>query len=200
MRLLDLLFPPRADEYALRAVSPDTFLAFVMPRVVPETRPETVTLLPFNEPVVRAAIHEAKYHGSDKAFIYLGTALADYLRGADDIKRPVIIPIPLGSGRRAERGFNQVEEIAKRTGAELGIPLDTELLVRTHETASQVSLPREARKQNMQGAFAATRHADPAFTYILIDDVITTGATLQAAVDALTAAGATHLIPLALAH
>jgi predicted amidophosphoribosyltransferase len=52
----------------------------------------------------------------------------------------------------------------------------------------------------MRGAFGATHSADPALTYILIDDVITTGATLQAAVDALTSAGASHIIPLALAH
>ena len=198
--ILDFLFPPRVDEITLRTVSLDTFLTLVAPCVVPATRPETVILLPFSEPVVRATIHEAKYHGSDTAFTYLAAALADYLRDADDIKRPIIVSVPLGRERRKERGFNQVEEIAKRVCGELGIILDADLLSRTRETISQVSLPRTAREENMRDAFRATRPADPALTYILVDDVITTGATLQAAVDALASAGASHIIPLALAH
>lgn len=200
MRLFDFLFPPRVDELALRGVSTDDFLAFMTPRLVPYTRPETVALLPFNEVRVRAAIHEAKYHGSARAFEFLAVALAEYLRDADDTRKPIIVPIPLGKARYRERGFNQVEEIAKRAAGELGIVLDTTLLMRTRETVSQVSLPRREREENMRGAIGSQHPADPAYTYIVLDDVITTGATLQAAVDALKEAGADHIIPLALAH
>ncbi len=201
MRLLDFLFPPRVDETALRQVSLDEFLALLAPKLVPETRPGTVILFSFGDSRVRAAIHEAKYHGNARAFTFLASALAEYLRDADDgFRKPIIIPVPLGKERRKERGFNQVEEVARRAVRELSIAIDTELLVRTRETTSQVSLPREKREENMRGAFRATRRADPARTYIVIDDVITTGATLQAAVDALKGAGALHIIPLALAH
>lgn len=202
MHLFDFLFPPRVDEVTLRDVSVDAFLAFVVPKIVPETRPETVVLLPFNNPSVRAAIHEAKYHGSAHAFTLLATALVEYLRDADDgLRKPLIVPMPLGKGRQKERGFNQVEEIAKRAATLLGGALiDATLLERTRETTSQVSLPRHAREENMRGAFKATHRADPSHTYILIDDVLTTGATLQAAIDALKEAGAEHIIPLALAH
>ena len=197
--LLDFLFPPRADEKAVRDLSPDEFVALVSPRLVPETRPGTVILLSFGDARVRAAIHEAKYHGSAHAFELLAAALAEYLRDADDVghRKSYIIPVPLGKMRRKERGFNQVEEIAKRLG---GATVDATLLERTRETVSQVSLQREKREENMRGAFGAAHPADPACTYILIDDVITTGATLQAAIDALQKAGATHIIPLALAH
>ena len=78
--------------------------------------------------------------------------------------------------------------------------IDATSLVRTRETISQVSLAREKREENMRGAFRAAHSIDPSHTYIVIDDVITTGATLQAAVDALKEAGAVHIIPLALAH
>lgn len=199
MRFLDFLFPPRVDEIALRRTTADDFLAQAAPRLVEETRPGTVVLFAF--PAVRAAVHEAKYHGSERAFRLLGAALADYLQDADEASRsPVIVPVPLGNARRRERGFNQVEEIARRAARELGIAVDATLLERTRETVSQVSLPRHAREENMRGAFGAARPADPAHTYIVVDDVITTGATLQAAVDALKEAGAEHIVPLALAH
>ncbi|MFA7302267.1 MAG: phosphoribosyltransferase family protein [Candidatus Paceibacterota bacterium] len=201
-RLLDLLFPPRTDEAVLRTVSPDHFLALVAPRLVEYTHPETTALLPFHNLAVRAALHEAKYHGSTKAFTLLGLALAEYLLDGDDLGRTtsniVVIPVPLGRARQKERGFNQVEKMLKYSG--LALKIDPGFLVRTRETTSQVSLPREKRMANMRGAFAATRSADPSYTYIVIDDVITTGATLQAAIDALKEAGAENTVSLALAH
>ena len=202
--LFDLLFPPRTDEAALRDISDDDFLTLLIPRLIPETRPGTVALLPYSDSRVRSAIHEAKYHGSEHAFKLLASALGDYLRDADDVgfRKPHIclVPVPLGKERRKERGFNQTEEIAKRAAKEIGITIDTTLLVRTRETVSQVSLPREQREENLRGAFRGAHPADPTHTYILVDDVITTGATLQAAIGALTSAGASHIIPLALAH
>ncbi len=200
MRFLDFLFPPRVDETALRDVSTDTFLALINARLVSGTIPNAVALLPFSDVRVRAAVHEAKYHGDERAFELLAAALIEYVRDTDEgFRKPVIVPVPLGRKRRMERGFNQAEEIARRTGEELGIAVDATLLQRTRETASQVSLPRQKRKENMRGAFSAA-HVLPSHTYIVVDDVITTGATLQAAVDALKEAGAEHIVPLALAH
>lgn len=210
MRFLDFLFPPRSDEDILRGVSDDEFLAHIAPRLVAETRPETVALLPFPAASVRAAVHEAKYHGSERAFRLLGSALAEYLRDADiGFGKPVIVPVPLGKERRRERGFNQVEEIARRALRSLDdhFILDASLLERVKETQTQVSLERRRREENMRGAFTASprlRSASGAeisnHIYIVIDDVLTTGATLQAAIDALKDAGAEHIIPLALAH
>ena len=215
MRWLDFIFPPRADEIALRDISDDDFLALVAPRLVPETRPGTVVLLPFHDPHVRAAIHEAKYHGSARAFKLLALALAEYLRDADDVgfrKSYIIVPIPLGKIRMKERGFNQVQEVILRalrgfSGEEVrSFILEPDLLIRTRETISQVSLARHKREENMRGAFLVSpkleerRRISPTCTYVVIDDVITTGATLQSAVDALKQAGAKEIIPLALAH
>lgn len=208
MRFFDFLFPPRVDEIALRGISADDFSALANARLAPETRPGTVTLLSFNDARVRSAVHEAKYHGSERAFELLGSVLADYLRDCDEnygrTGSAIVVPVPLGRERLRERGFNQVYEVTLRAlrclGEEGGVRLENNLLVRVRETASQVSLARERREENMRGAFGAARPADPAQTYFVIDDVLTTGATLQAAVDALKGAGALHIVPLALAH
>ncbi len=213
-KIYDCLFPPRVDEVILREVSIDDFLKIISPRLVPETRPGTVALFPFSDSRVRAAIHEAKYHGSDHAFKLLGSALSDYLRDCDDSGQRAsnikLIPIPLGKKRRADRGFNQVEEVAKQATKELSIEMTTniltDLLLRKRETKSQVSLQRNKREKNMHGAFyipltlQAYVKNNPAHIYIILDDVLTTGATLQAAIDTLQKAGATHIIPLAFAH
>lgn len=212
LRLLDVLFPPRVDEKIIRSVTNDEFLALLSPQLVPSTRPGTVALLPFSHEKVRAAIHEAKYHGNVRAFELLALALTEYLQDADDTSRlTVIVPVPLGKMRFKERGFNQAEEIAKRAVQNLGMPVETTLLLRTRETLSQVSLPREKREENMRGAFTtsqklrgtggtAAHPVNSSCAYLLLDDVTTTGATLGAATDALRAAGAEHIVPLALAH
>jgi len=199
IRFLDFLFPPRADERVIRDVTVDNFLSLLEPTLVDYTRPETIALLPFRNPQVRAALHEAKYHASEKAFTLLAATLSEYVRDADErSKKAVAIPIPLGKGRHQARGYNQVHEVLKRADTVLAI--DPGLLTRARETVSQVSLPREKRQENMRGAFRAAHILDPSYLYIVVDDVTTTGATLQAAIDALSQAGATHILPLALAH
>jgi ComF family protein len=205
-RIFDMLFPPRGDEIALRDFSDDDFSRLLSPRLVPVTRPGTVALFPFSEEPIRSAIHEAKYHGTGRAIDVLAQSLADYLRDTDEQAHTIaLVPIPLGKTRRKERGFNQSEEIAQGAlrhlrGRAREFILETSLLTRIRETVSQVSLPRQKREENMCGAFGAAHPADPTHVYIVIDDVVTTGATLQAAVDALRAAGAVTIVPLALAH
>lgn len=201
--LLDFLFPPRVDERIVRAGAPESLLPHLAPVLVDYTHPPTVALLPFTNIHVRAALHEAKYHGSPAAFAQLSATIAEYLLDSDEGSgKSIIVPVPLGAARRKERGFNQVEEVARAALKSFGsdFVLDTKLLKRVIETPSQVSLGGDERRKNMRGAFIATRPCDPGVRYIVVDDVITTGATLGAALDALAATGATHLLPLALAH
>lgn len=197
---LDLLFPPRPDELIVRNSSIEDMSVHLSPKLATITRPETIVLFSFAHAPIRSLIHEAKYHGNERAFTLLAHALSEYLENRDPLETEVIVPIPLGSARRRKRGFNQIEEIVRRAIKTPNLTIDTNILERTRETASQITLPRHEREENMRGAFGAAHPLNPAYTYIVIDDVVTTGATLQAAIDALKEAGAKHIIPLALAH
>ncbi len=201
-RMLDVLFPPRPSDLALRALPDDALSLQVDPELVAKTNPRTIALLPFRDERVRAAIHEAKYYANARAARLLGTALAAYLSDADLRGGAIIIPLPLSGKRLRERGFNQCERIARAACAldpSLPFSIDTHTLFRVQDSEHQARLEKSLRQQNVLGAFEA-RGCDARATYLILDDVVTTGATLQAAIAAMRNAGAKHLMPLALAH
>lgn len=198
-RLLDLLFPPRSAEVTVRNATLTDLLQHLAPIPLPNGG---AALLPYRTPLVKALVKEAKFRGNVRAQELLGQVLAEYLRDwlpdrqMFEERTTVLIPIPLSRKRYRERGYNQAEEIAKR--GEI-LPVSTHILKRCRDTLPQTSLGKEARKHNMEDAFAA-KNPDPTYLYIIVDDVSTTGATLEAAVAALRAQGAVHVVPIALAY
>ncbi|MBA3788914.1 hypothetical protein H0X32_00775 [Patescibacteria group bacterium] len=213
--LIDLIFPPRASTVLVRSATFPLLSALLAPKIVMVENVSVVALLPYRTPLVQALIVAAKYENDRKAQELLGEVLATYIK--ERIKKwgsIVIVPLPLGKARRKARGYNQVEEIAKCTARHIGAGtknlVQSDLLVRVHETVPQTSLGRMARKENMRHAFAVPARIgekahgsgsmDSSLTYLLLDDVLTTGATLAAAHAALLKAGAKHVIVLALAH
>lgn len=111
-----------------------------------------------------------------------------------------VVPIPVGRDRLAERGFDQAVLIARQIGSCLGAPLRPRLLQRRHETRAQATLDRMARRSNVQGAFAATAALPSAARVLLVDDILTTGATVDAAAAALRQAGAARIEVVTLAR
>ncbi|MCC7249394.1 MAG: ComF family protein [Lysobacter sp.] len=101
-----------------------------------------------------------------------------------------VIPLPLHRRRLRQRGYDQALELARPLARALALPLRTDLLQRVRETAPQSRLDAPARRKNLRGAFVATSAtASPLSHVVLIDDVMTTGATLHAAAAALRRAG-----------
>lgn len=206
-RILDSLFPPRETERLVREASLKELGARISPHLLPDTEYEVTALLPYKEPLVSALIIEAKYHGSKQAAKLLGQMLGEYLASysteQDEYeKRDIyVLPIPLSQEREKERGYNQVARITQYALTSLGLPdtIDRTILTRIRNTAPQTTLSGKERRQNMKGAFAAGTVSGKS-TYILIDDVATTGATFAAAAGALHSAGAPNVVCVALAH
>lgn len=128
----------------------------------------------------------------------LADTLAQHLHAAIERQdAPVavdcIVPVPLSARRLAERGYNQAWELARRLGVRLGCPARSDLVLRRRDTPTQVGLDLAQRLRNLRGAFAVPqpRYADLHGRRVaVVDDVMTTGATISAVAQALRAAGA----------
>ncbi|MBZ0270824.1 ComF family protein [bacterium] len=131
----------------------------------------------------------------------LASLLADALPlGLDPREYDFVCPVPLHPRRLRERGFNQSLLLARRLTAATGLPLRRDTLVRTRPTVPQVGLPRKARRENVRMAFEAARPIPEGARVLLVDDVITTGATVSACAAALKRAGASVVDAAAVAR
>jgi ComF family protein len=154
---------------------------------------------------MREAIHALKFGGRTVVATPLGRLLAE--AGPDVLPAPPgewadgLVPVPLHPARLAERGFNQAELLATACRTAWGLPLLGQALVRTRATRPQADLDAEARRANVRDAFRVRRPLEVAGRrLLLVDDVLTTGATAAAAARALRAAGAAAVGVLALAR
>ena len=111
----------------------------------------------------------------------------------------LITSLPLHPRRLRRRGFNQADLLAKRIADARCLPFMHNILTRIHDTLPQASLTGEARRHNVQGAFAAARLPGPNLRIAVVDDVLTTGSSLAAAADALLEAGALEVVGITLA-
>lgn len=149
--------------------------------------------------VLQRLVHGMKYHDRHDARRLFGAwmvdAGADLLPGID-----IVMPVPLARWRLVRRQFNQSAMLAQEIARRAGLAWSPSLLVRTRSTPPQVGLTREQRRQNVRNAFEVPgrrRNEVEGRNILLVDDVITTGATVEAATRAVKRAGAIRVDVLA---
>ena len=220
--LLDLLYPPACTGCGAR--QPDA-RAPLCPRClarIERPTPEATAALIARLPEAEAALagtfalwlfdadgavqrlqHRLKYGNRPRLGLPLGRLIGRGYRAAGFPVPDLVVPVPLHRLRRYERGYNQSTFLAHGAAASLGADFQEDVLARRRATRSQTRLSRRRRWQNVEGAFAVvTPEAVAGRRLLLIDDVLTTGATLAAAAVALRQAGAAsvHAATLALAR
>jgi ComF family protein len=152
--------------------------------------------------VYGAALSEAmlllKYEEVTRLGDWFADRLAEIvLRAADEWHADVVVPVPLHSERRRERGYNQTELIARPLAKRLGLKLDARVLIRTKPRPPQLVLSRTEHWRSVRGAYATRKSPQvDNLRVMLVDDVLTTGATLDACARTLKKAGAAAVLGL----
>jgi ComF family protein len=150
----------------------------------------TVAALAYRFPT-DVLVHALKFRGELALAALLGQLLAERIAPGPAVH--FVVPVPLATRRLRERGYNQALEIARHVARATGTRLAHELCERARDTAAQTGLPWAERAGNLRGAFRCPRALDGA-TVAVLDDVMTTGATLDEVAAALKGAGASRVV------
>ena len=151
----------------------------------------------FEDNPIRTAIHQFKYRDQRVLDSILGQIMANTYRRYG-LKAEIVVPVPLHKSRQKERGYNQSELLARQVGRQLDLPVNGHALTRTRNTPAQMKLTAQERHRNVLNAFHCERQVVNQ-SVLLIDDVCTTGATLDACAVALKKSGAAFVWGLTLA-
>ncbi|MCX6740832.1 MAG: ComF family protein [Candidatus Parcubacteria bacterium] len=224
--LLDLIFPVqclgcgRSDSYLCPHCLESILLIdyFVCPvcrrpstngQTCPRCQSKTkldglIYALNYDQPLVRQAVHAIKYSFIQDLMPIMANLLIKVLDQScfhQDFRADAVIPIPLHRQKLAQRGFNQAELLAEILGRKYSWKIDNKVLQRTRSTRSQTELPRLKRLANVKNIFRVrTPESIKNKNIILVDDVCTTGATLEEATKILKQHGAAKIWAITLAR
>jgi len=148
---------------------------------------------------IRQAIHRIKYHQDLALASVFANSLGKFFRDQLNWQIDIIVPVPLSRARKKQRGYNQAALLAKPLAWELESPYQNKALKRVVDTRSQIGLSLIERRVNVADVFRASPIAANK-SILIIDDVATSGSTLEACADALNQAGAKVVYGLTLAR
>ena len=219
--LLDLLFPPRCvgcrEMGSLLCARCRDEFELVEPPVCPHCgRPRTngglcplcqrdplqidgIRSVAYLDGTLREAIHHFKYNNLQGLAAPLGKLMGDYWEKSP-LPAEIVVPVPLHVDRLRERGYNQAALLGQALGKSIGLPVSENSLVRVRATRPQVDLSAQERKENVRDAFCCSNAELKDKRVLLVDDVYTTGATLEACSIALRQVGARSVWALTLAR
>ncbi|HUJ87756.1 MAG TPA: ComF family protein [Burkholderiales bacterium] len=150
----------------------------------------TVAALAYRFPA-DVLIQALKFRGTLAIAALLGRVLAQRIAGT--VRLDAVLPVPLSAARLRARGYNQSMEIARAVARATGLPLRPSLCERGRDTAAQIELPPAERVRNVRGAFSCPRPLG-GLAVAVVDDVMTTGATLDELARTLKRAGASRVV------
>jgi len=202
---------------AIERMSPSEFVKAAEPLRIGREVPKALILFEYSCPLVRKAVWEIKFRGNRRIAKIIAELLYDELveklseeklwgRPSAADGRPILLPIPISSKRRRERGWNQceiiAEELQKLDGGK-NFELCKNILVKNKNTSDQVGKGRSARLKNLENSFSVKNENAVRDRFVIVlDDVITTGATIEEARRVLRSLGVAeqNILFLAIAH
>lgn len=139
---------------------------------------------------MRKSVHQMKFYNKREYADFYAQQMCRILEPVLPLWRPqVLLPVPLHPSRRRQRGFNQAELLAAGIGKEFQIPVNGAMVERVKKTRPQRELDRKKRKNNLKNAFKIKEHDVKLDRVLIIDDIYTTGSTIDAISECLLARG-----------